>query len=851
VYHGIKLPNGWFAFGTYRGGAVVINSQGDVIQYIGKEQGIQDETVWHITLDDQDNLWLALNNGISYSAIKSPITSWDVTMGIQGVLQSVNEYDGILYVTTNAGTFYKENNIFHRVKGILNLSWDITNVTSSDTKVASLVATGDGIYQLNGKSASLIKNGNVPTFRIYQSKYHPNIVYLGLYDGLGVAAYEKGEWKYLGRFEGVAGRVYSVTEDNYNNLWFTSWSRSIVRAEVSNPRSLIFNNKEDFSNLPNNPNIDEDTKIVLIGNELKVSSTKGLSYFDTISMTFKPDYSLGSEFAEGEKGVRIFLQDSIGNLWFESYDEMHSRAIERAVKGDGEELIRIPNEFNEIPKMIFYGVNVQNDNIVWIAGADGLYRFDPTIRSRGIKIPHVLIRKVFAGQKQLLFGGAFALPCNDGYYLCTGDNQSSQNIPQLPYKLNTVSFHFSSPFFGQKDKMQFSFMLEGYDEDWSEWSPLLQKEYTNLPYGSYKFMVKTLSVYDVESSVTSYSFEIERPWYWHPLVFFMYFLLLLIIVALSVAVKTRMLKASNLKLQGIVDQRTNEMLIQQRDILGKTEELIQQKEEIETQRDILQHQSLKTSASIQYALTIQQAILPERKILDNYFENFLIYKPKDVVSGDFYWFSSLPSKVGKGKRLFIAVVDCTGHGVPGAFMSMIGSRMLSEIVNERKIYDPAAILTELDKMLDQVLHHDSSNNFDGMDVCLCAIDQITPEQYLVTFAGANRLVSYYKQGSKSITSIRGNRKSIGGFYPNIDNAFENHLIDMASGDTLFLYSDGIIDQNNQFDKKFTSSRLNTLFMANIEGNMDKMGNTINSVFTRFVGDTPQRDDITLVGIRLK
>ncbi len=312
-----------------------------------------------------------------------------------------------------------------------------------------------------------------------------------------------------------------------------------------------------------------------------------------------------------------------------------------------------------------------------------------------------------------------------------------------------------------------------------------------------------------------------------------------------------MLKVSNTKLQNIVNERTNELLVKQRDILGKTQELIQQKEEIESQRDVLEYQSVQTRASLQYALTIQQVILPNKCILDEHFENFIIYLPKDVVSGDFYWFSDVPNKNGKDSRLFLAVVDCTGHGVPGAFMSMIGSRLLSEIINERRIHDPAKILTELDKMIGSILRKDLSQNLDGMDVCLCTIDRITTGRYLVTFSGANMPIAYFKKGAAGITNLRGNRKSVGGIFPNIDTKFENHFIDLLSGDSLFLYTDGISDQYHKFDKRFTSSRLNSIFNSYIDSEMEEIGSKVLGVLEDFKGNTPQRDDITVMGIRLR
>ncbi len=850
VYCGVALANNRFAFGTYRGGAAIINSDGEVIQYIGKNQGIQDETVWHIASDNQENLWLALNNGISYTTIKSPITSWDSYLGPQGVLQSVRRGNGNLYISSNTGVYRLVGNGFQRVKGILDLSWDISRVTAPNGKEYLLVATGTGIYTLHGDEGHLIENGVVPAFHVYQSKYHKNFLFIGLYEGLGVAEYKQGKWVYLGRFEGVTGRVWGAEEDDEQNLWFVVRNKGVVKARVSNPRLLKFDNFEIFTSIIHSPPFDEDTRVFNLAGKLRLSSPKGLYVYDNQSNEFFPDSSLGSWFAGGNFGIKIFLKDQEDYLWYETYNQPHIRSINRSkVRADGT-FISLPAELNELPRMIFSSVDTDPDGVTWIAGADGLFRFDPSLGIAAIKVPKAFIRKIIYSQNNLLFGGAFQMNCPDGYYSCIDEVQSKHIIPRIPFVHNSITFHFSSPLYGQEDKMMFAFILEGFDDSWSDWTHTRHKEYTNLPSGNYTFKVKAISVFDVESPVISYGFQILRPWYNHPVMYALYFALVSVIVMISVWLKTRMLRLSNLRLQKLVDERTKEIMQQQRDILMKNEELIQQKEEIETQKDELDYKNRQTSSSIEYAQTIQKSILPSKAQFEEYFESFILFKPKDVVSGDFYWFAQIP-KDDNSQKLLVAVADCTGHGVPGAFMSMIGSRMLSEIVNERRIYDPAVILSTLNKMLNKVLNQKDNDNFDGMDIALCAIDKITPERYLITFSGANRPLAYFRQGATSISVVKGNRKSIGGILPDIDKVFENQLVDLATGDSLFLFTDGYTDQNNEFGKKYTTCRFYSMLLSHIDQPMKYLGKVLNNSLTTYMARTSQRDDIAVIGLRLK
>ncbi len=850
IYNGVRLANGWYAIATYRKGVVIMDTEGTIIQHINKDHGIQDETVWHVNFDNQDNIWLALNYGISYSALISPITSWDASSEISGVLQSVKRVKENLYVSSNVGVFILKGKTFERVEGILNLSWDIASVKSSDGKTTALVATGDGIYELINGKAKLVEKATDPAFRIIPSSFHKDIVYLGLYEGIGVMEYRQGRWVYLGKLGNVRDRIYAIEEDHKGDIWYSARFKHIGRANIRNPRNLAIDSLTTYVDLPFQPLLDEDTRLDLIENRLMLSTEKGLLYYNRALNKFEPDSSLGSEFTSGSRGIRLFGLDANYSLWFESYDVMHTRRIERAVLNPKGSFIRIPTELNEIPKGIFYDVSTDDDGVSWIAASHGLFRFDPSINRTGRKIPRVLIRNVVGNDGSTLFAGAFPQKCPDGFYNCTGMVQQQENIPELSYSQNSITFHFSSPFFGQESRMLYSYKLDGYEKDWSNWTSKSSKEYTNLPYGSYRFMVKALSIYEVESPVSNFSFVILRPWYHHPMVYLAYVLVLVLLIYGFVAIKTSMLRSSNLRLQKMVEERTKEILKQQKDILEKNEELLQQKEEILSQRDELEHKSKLTKDSLQYAKTIQQAILPEKNALDLYFENFIIFKPKDVVSGDFYWFAHIPIRNNEPEKNIIAVVDCTGHGVPGAFMSMIGSRMLSEIVNERGIHNPASILNELNMMLKLVLHQDSSDNFDGMDISLCAIEKLSQGQYTATFAGANRGLTYYQKDTRSLVTIKGNRKYIGGLMPDIDTEFTNHTIPLKAGDSLFLFTDGITDQNNELGKKFTSPRLESLIMANVKRPMEQLGGIILNTFENHMRDAIQRDDITMIGIRL-
>lgn len=848
IYSGLQVDEDVYAIGTYRGGVAFINKQGQTVRRINQKVGLQDDAIWHLFKDNQENLWMALNNGISYTPIYSQLTGWNEESGFRGVLQSVVRCNSYVYVSSNVGVFVKKNGHFEQVKGINDLSWKLKVVKNDDFGESLLAASSSGIFLIKDNSARMIENGKYHSYCFLESKAYPNIVYVGLRDGVGIIRIYKGSYKFIGKLEGTSGEVYTLTEDTNGDLWYTERYKGVGFVDVINPYQLIHERPISYS-LPNKPKCD-DISVVLIDGHIKVSSEGGLAKFEMSKMEFVPDSSLGVEFVDGSTGIRIFNQDFRGNIWFEAYKYAPNRWLERAVKYPNSVYRREPAQFRTIPETIFFDVYTESDNITWIAATDGLFRFDGRLDVDNKKILKVLIRQVNSSKSSKIYNGAAFSPNSLNAFPGNVIAHES-DVVELPYRYNSLSFSYSSPFFGQQQRLMYSYYLEGYDEGWSDWSYSQSKEYTNLPFGIYKFHVKAKNLFEVESPSVNYMFRISKPYYlrWYALV--LYSLLITIIVWFVVYLNTRMLRVSNIKLQQLVDIRTKELVRSEQVLLEKNLELQHQKEEILAQRDEMQDQNKHINASIQYATTIQQAILPDLSTsFEGLFEHFLIYLPKELVSGDFYWVSQSGTKGKKTEKLFVAVVDCTGHGVPGAFMSLIGSRLLNEIVNERKVHNPAAILTELSNAVNVALRQDVSESFDGMDVSLCMIERKSDDLYIVTFAGANRPLFYYSKGDERIQTLKGNRKSIGSVLPDVESEFTNWKITMRSGDMLFMCTDGFTDQNNAFKRKFTTCRFHTYLLTNIEKPMDEIARALVAEFDEFKGDERQRDDITVLGIRL-
>ncbi|MCK4663138.1 MAG: SpoIIE family protein phosphatase [Bacteroidales bacterium] len=274
-------------------------------------------------------------------------------------------------------------------------------------------------------------------------------------------------------------------------------------------------------------------------------------------------------------------------------------------------------------------------------------------------------------------------------------------------------------------------------------------------------------------------------------------------------------------------------------------------EEIEIKNKLLEKKNIQITDSISYAKCIQEAIIPSEDLIKLYFpDSFVYFRPKDIVSGDFYWLSEQ-----KGK-LILAVVDCTGHGVPGAFMSMIGNTLLNEIVNEKKILKPSLILDKLNNgviySLDQgnknedLFSQQKSTKGDGMDISLCNIDMKNKE---IQIASANHTVYIIKD--KKINTIDGDIYSIGGMFAKKANInFTNHTINIEKGTTIYLFTDGFKDQlGEKTNNRFSTNSFKNLLLKNQHLSMDEQLSILDNTFKKWKGKRNQIDDILIVGIK--
>ena len=438
---------------------------------------------------------------------------------------------------------------------------------------------------------------------------------------------------------------------------------------------------------------------------------------------------------------------------------------------------------------------------VYIGTTDGLVRYDPELERENTTAPFANIVSLLVSDKEVDFTREVVLPY-DIYKL----------------RIDFLGLNYRDP-----AKVTYQYMLENYDITWSEPGTATYALYNRVADGNYRFLLKTFNSDGVVNEAPlALSIRVKKP-FWKQL----WFIISSIVFVISVFVVIVKIRERNQK-------KLQEYL--ETELAARTREVIEQKEELEVK-------NREITDSINYAQRIQTSILPPvRKIQELFPGSFIFYQPRDIVSGDFFWFD----RMGKDKFMIVCA-DSTGHGVPGAFMSMIGATLIKDLTARSREITPAQLLETLDNEITGTLNQniDAERSHDGMDITVCEIH--LPTLHL-RFASAMRpLIISHKN---ELMYIRGNRSSIGGEFFD-SKLFIDQEYQLLKGDRIYMFSDGYPDQfGGPLGKKFKMVRLKEL-LDNIQDKpMEEQYLIIRDTFNEWKGDHPQIDDVLFMAIQV-
>jgi len=865
----IKISENQIAVATDAGGIVIINSDGTITDHINKYTNLKSDRAYN-TMFDGKNLWALMSKGIVNVELASPYRFWDYDTGIPATIYDIVRFRDTLFVCSSSGVYFltKNRNFSNsNTKGISSLKkigkysetvWCqfVDSINFKEPKL--LVSTTKGIHEIsNGKMTFLLRPGRT-VYNITYSRENPEILLLGTQDGIVSLQVKNGKYEILGKYEQarISGRY--VAEDKKGNIWYCTGNSGIYKIKLLGeyPQKYSFDSirVEKYDTTHGLSEVSEN-KVYYYKDQLVFLTTEGIKKFNYEKKTFEPDNKFGKKYANGNYGIFRFAPFG-KEIFIRMYNDEHEWTERLTEQTDGT-FLKDTTAYHRMDKFNGNSLYYENNGMLWTGGSEGLYRLDTKNTRSYTPIYSCIIRKVTAGADSVIFGGTYYGEI-DGVISRAKLNQPDNQKYQLKFEDNTLSFFYALPFYEKQEAVKYSYKLEGFEDNWSEWSVKSEKQYTNLPKGTYRFVVRAINGFGEISSPSKYKFSILSPWYQTIWAYIAYIVLGGGILYFSIKLYTRKLQKEKDKLEEIVLERTTEitqqseeiqaqadnLLLLNEDVTKKNSELHLQKAEIEQQHSLIK-------SSLKYAQTIQKAILPVHKNMSKYFDYFLIFKPKDIVSGDFYWYAHLPANNEFSEKLFIAAVDCTGHGVPGAFMSMIGNRILNELVNEKKITNPKDILINLDKGVVKALKQDISDNRDGMDISLCCIEYNTDSSAKITYAGAKRPLFIVRQSDKKLERVKGTNKSIGGILQTRSKViFSNTEIKLTKGDIIYLSTDGYIDQNNKERTRLGTLRFSKIINRISQLPLETQKQELEEILEKHMKDTKQRDDITLIGLKI-
>jgi len=528
----LLLSNGNIALGTQHSGVYVINQAGEILLHLDKKRGLLSHTILSLYEDENQNLWVGLNNGISFVELKSPFRQINEEVGLPGTGYAALQTNGKLYLGTNNGLYIsKGNNPPQLIEG-------------SEGQVYNIQLINKDLLIGHNNGAFVLKSSNSHSFLKSNKKSKQQIIAQSIDNSIGTWVFLELEDVVLqGTYEGIkildatnyaeTGRISNLNEssrilvkENDSTVWMSHGYKGIYRIQLINgspyATKIEYYNKDHL--LPSN----FFNTAHLIEGQLKVSTEMGIYNYDVKDNKFLLDKNLSKHFAEEQ--ISVIKSDIYGNVYF-----ITNKAVGFLEKLKNNEYKKHIGSFNPIRKLLnddLSNISFISPNQVLLGAKDGFVVFDRNLFWTTEKeVFNTIIRQVSYKGKEtaLLYGGNMSQKNQVAV-------SNRDNYPELTYSNNTLLFSFSSTSFSATLAPEFQYKLAGFDRDWQDWTESNFKEYTNLKEGFYTFQVKSRNANNIESDTESYSFIIIYPWYRSPVAYIIYVLIgisILISIVLS------------------------------------------------------------------------------------------------------------------------------------------------------------------------------------------------------------------------------------------------------------------------------------------------------------------------------
>ncbi len=860
-----KIDDDHIALGTFSDGIVILDTSFQVVYEIKNQHGLIDNGIKSIQTDRFNQLWVGTNNGISKIDIGSPVLSYGEEF--EGfVIESLHTYKDHLIMSSLGGAYQIDSSFqLSKIEGIDTDCFGLNKITLGDRSYLFISELNRLSYLNDNLSPVTVAEGG--PYNVLQSPLDSNQLIVLHYNGIQLINYNNGQFikqSYIKDFSD--GEPYNFIIQPNGDIWIgTKPDDGAYKINIKdlNSENPSFERYHTAEGLPKGQVYMFDHH-----DEIYAGTDEGLYKLDGKRFTYSDDFNMFNN--QEPKVVHRINSDREGNVWAVLIDDQTNLSEIGFSELKQGEYFWNSNYFADYREYIIHSIFHDSNNTTWLGGyGKGLLSFNANKKT-------TLNDSIRAFVQQLAYGDSV---------LFQGTVTAPEKI-EIPFEdQNLIRFQFGTNFFKNERETQFSYFIEGFDKEWSEWTKKHTKEY-NLNEGHYTLHIKARNVYHQTSRIEKFSFTILPPWYRTTLAYIIYVILFILLIYGIAVLSIKRVKHQNIRLEKLVAQRT--------------EEVTAQKKEAENQRDISENQKVLLEEknkeivdSINYSKRIQSAILPSTRIMNNMFrENFVFYVPKDIVAGDFYWLQTdgrgdlsddkNPNQHNNIQNTYLAAADCTGHGVPGAMVSVVCNNALNIVLREYRIKEPAEILNRTRDMIIAEFGKQDNDIKDGMDIALCKFkfnakqkNEDTNQPLPLEFAGANnplwiirdltkvdqeletasdyRSFSFDEYPSLRLYEIKGDNQPIGKFTTR--EPFTNHQLNVHHSDSIYMFSDGYRDQFGYAQgaakaKKFKPSRFRKLLIANHHLPMEDQKKIIKKAFFDWKGDQEQVDDVCVIGVKV-
>ena len=757
-----------------------------------QERGIKNNKILSFLIDQEDNIWIGFSGGLQRLTNRRGLRNFYpgiIDSYIYSVFQDSRER---IWVTSDNGVFYFQQ------RDLVNF----TSRTGSDSKKFTgtllpnqniLLANNEGLYEVSSRTLEIVRH--TPFSQIAHSV-----------DNIFVT--EKGEIFLL---TGINGIIYYFPDfysqpTELKNKFTTNIFQLIEmdgRVIGGNNAGFVTFNGTEFELLHETDcsiwSLHMEDNKLWVGTDCGIGLVRESRFGEMELSTIGRDMVIKSILPAKNRNY-LWLGTNKGFSYYNTENQAFEFTINTKDGLSGDEIT---------PGGLFLDMN----DLLWVGTYHGISNFNIKAKSTLNYAPICYIEKMFLN----------------------GERIQSENGRAFSHNENNFIFEISALSFSDETSVEYEYYLRSTGNQYRSYNRGAEYKayYNNLPSGKYEFIYKAKGKNNIWSYAEKYEFSIRKAWYATWVFRILVVIAFVVTTYLLYIIRINTIKAQKNRLEQQVRERTHELEVANTEIEA-------QRDFARYQRDQIGQQQKSIMDSIHYAQTIQNSLLPSAHILKSGLtEHFILFKPRDIVSGDYYWFSD------HGDHQYIAAADCTGHGVPGAFMSMLGMALMNEIVSKHPSIDPDNLLNELRSQIIETLHQqgDPGAAKDGMDMVICKIDS---QKRQLLFAGANNPLYHVRKGE--LTEYKTDKMPVSIHI--VMQPFTNHKIDLEPGDNIYIFSDGYADQfGGPHGKKFKYRPLKELLVSLSGMEMHEQGLQLDREFENWKGDLDQIDDVVVIGMK--